>query len=248
MPGLDWLTARPVAHRGLHDAAKGVIENTPSAVSAAIAGNYAIEVDLQISSDGEAMVHHDHTLGRLNDGNEALAAMTAAQLQRVNFKATADRMMTLGDLCSLVAGRVTMCLEMKSRFDGDMRVPARVAQVLKDYRGPVGVMSFDPDQVAEIRRIAPELTRGIVAERWYTHQEWSGFSAWDRLNLGWLLHMPRTRPHFIAYAVRDLPALAPLAARQIGGRPLLTWTVRTDADRACAARWADQMIFEGFRP
>ena len=59
MPGLDWLTARPVAHRGLHDAQRGIVENTASAFSAAIAGRYAIECDLQLAGDGEAMVFHD---------------------------------------------------------------------------------------------------------------------------------------------------------------------------------------------
>ena len=77
----DWLTARPIAHRGLHDAAAGVIENTPSAFPAAIAGGYGIECDLQISADGEAMVHHDYALGRLTDGAGRLDAMTAADAQ-----------------------------------------------------------------------------------------------------------------------------------------------------------------------
>ncbi len=71
----------------------GVIENTPSAFEAAIAGNYAIECDLQISADGEAMVHHDDALGRLTDGTGRLDAMPAAELKRVAFKATKDRML-----------------------------------------------------------------------------------------------------------------------------------------------------------
>ena len=79
MPGLAWLTARPIAHRGLHDAAAGVIENTASAFSAAIAAGYGIETDLQISADGEAMVHHDEALGRLTEGSGKLAAMSAAR-------------------------------------------------------------------------------------------------------------------------------------------------------------------------
>src|SRR5436305_6621720 len=116
----DWLTAQPIAHRGLHDAASGAIENTPSAFRAAIDGNYGIEVDLQISADGEAMVHHDDALGRLTEGSGRLAAMTATQLKAVVFRATADRMMTLGDLCDLVRGRATLVLELQSRFDGDM--------------------------------------------------------------------------------------------------------------------------------
>src|SRR5260221_12509944 len=100
---LAWLTARPIAHRGLHDPAQGIIENTASAASAAIAGRYGIEADLQISADGEAMVHHDDVLGRLTDGAGALRDLPSAALKRAAFKATADRMMTLGDLAELVA-------------------------------------------------------------------------------------------------------------------------------------------------
>src|SRR5215471_2235008 len=129
----DWLTARPIAHRGLHDAARGIIENTPSAVAAAVAGDYGIEVDLQLSRDGDAMVHHDDALGRLTEGSGPLAAQSAAELKRIPFRATADRMMTLGDLCDLVAARVPLVLELKSRFDRDTRLIARVAQVLAAY-------------------------------------------------------------------------------------------------------------------
>ena len=101
----DWLTARPIAHRGLHDALRGIIENTPSAVAAAVAGRYGIEVDLQITHDDEAMVHHDDALGRLTEGSGRLAAMSVAELKRVAFRATADRMRTLGDLCESVIKR-----------------------------------------------------------------------------------------------------------------------------------------------
>src|SRR3954469_13504743 len=100
----DWLTARPIAHRGLHDASSGVIENTPTAFRAAIASGYGIECDLQISADGEAMVHHDDALARLTEGAGRLAPITAEALQRIAFKSTADRMLTLGELCDFVAG------------------------------------------------------------------------------------------------------------------------------------------------
>src|ERR1041384_2747908 len=99
MARLDWLVARPIAHRGLHDAAAGVIENTPSAFSAAIAGNYGIECDLQISADGEAMVHHDDVLGRLTEGSGRLDPMSSAELRRVPFRGSADHMLTVGELC-----------------------------------------------------------------------------------------------------------------------------------------------------
>jgi glycerophosphoryl diester phosphodiesterase len=248
MPGLDWLTARPVAHRGLHDAARGVVENTVSSVTAAIEANYGIEVDLQVSADGEAMVHHDAELGRLVEGRGRLADLTAAELRRLPYRATQDRMMSLGDLCDLVAGRVTLILELKSRFEGDLRLPRRCAEVLQGYAGPVAAMSFDPAAVAALWQTAPGLPRGIVAEYRYDDPEWKTLPAFERLRLAYLLHIFRTRPHFVAYAVRDLPALAPLVGRCIFGMPLLTWTVRSEADRKTARRWANQMIFEGFQP
>ena len=248
MPGLDWLTARPVAHRGLHSEAGGVIENTASAFRAAIDGGFSIETDLQISADGEAMVHHDFALGRLTLGSRQLAAMTAAGLKEVPFKDTADRIMTLGELCDFVGGRVPLVIELKSRFDGDLALVQRAADVLKTYPGPAVLMSFDPAPVAALREIAPGLPRGIVAERHYEDSGWHDLDARQKCSLAFLLHGLRTRPHFVAYHVTDLPSPGPWIARNIFGLPLLTWTVRSAEDRTRAKRWADQMIFEGFRP
>jgi glycerophosphoryl diester phosphodiesterase len=248
MPAPDWLTARPFAHRGLHDAQSGVIENTASAVHAAMAANYGIEVDLQLSADGEAMVHHDDVLGRLTAGTGRLDTMRAAELKRIAFRQSADRMLTLGELCDLVGGRVAILLELKSRFDGDRRLPARVAAVLAGYRGPVAPMSFDPDQLAVLRREAPGLMRGIVAAKYRPHPYWDQMPAWTRRTMGYLLPALPARAQFVAYAVADLPAFAPLFARHILRLPLLTWVVRTVEEREKATRWADQMIFEGFRP
>lgn len=245
-PWPDGLIARPVAHRGLHDAARGIIENTAGAIDAAIAGRYGIEVDLQISGDGEAMVHHDDALGRLTDGDGRLAEMSAAELKRVPFRASAERMLTLPELLDRVGGRVALVLELKSRFDGDDRLVARVARALASYAGPVAAMSFDPAMVAALRRIAPHLRRGIVAERRFAELP-PRSAAWRGPALAHLLHAPMTRPDFVAYCVDDLPAPATRVARLLG-LPILTWTVRTAAQRKRAAQHADQMIFEGFRP
>jgi glycerophosphoryl diester phosphodiesterase len=237
MARLDWLSARPIAHRGLHG--QGAVENTASAFAAAIAAGYAIETDLQITADGEAVVHHDANLGRLTEGSGALAAMTVADLRRVPFKDTADRIITLRELLDLVAGRVTLTIELKSLHDGDERLPQRAAQVLAGYAGPAALMSFDPFQVAVVREAVPGITRGLVAEK---RRGRAG-------HLGpYIGNLLRARPHFLAYSVADLPALPPLLARFVLRKPVLTWTVRTDADRAKAARWADQIIFEGLTP
>jgi glycerophosphoryl diester phosphodiesterase len=246
MRNLKWLTARPLAHRGLHDAAAGRIENTASAFAAAIAGGYGIECDLQISADGEAMVHHDDTLGRLTEGSGQLAAMSAADIKQVHFKQSADRILTLSELCDLVAGRVALAIEIKSRFDGDRRLAQRTAAVLASYKGPAAAMSFDPSVVETLRAVAPALARGIVAQRHY--DDWPGLPLLLRWQLTYLLHLHRTRPHFIAYAIKDLPALPPLMARMVFRLPLLTWTVRSEDERRRAAAYADQIIFEGWRP
>jgi glycerophosphoryl diester phosphodiesterase len=247
MRRLDWLTARPIAHRGRHNEAAGIVENTATAMTAALEGHYGIEVDLQITADGEAMVHHDDCLGRLTDGAGKLAAMTAADLKHIPFKATTDRMMTLGELCDLVAGRETIVLELKSAFNGDRRVALRTAEVLKSYQGPVAVMSFDPDLVVSLKSAAPDLTRGITAMGHYDHPEWAPLSSWQKWSFPLLLQSLATRPHFVAYDLNGLPAVAPSIARALLGLPLLAWVARSENDRRRSARYADQMIFEGFR-
>jgi glycerophosphoryl diester phosphodiesterase len=244
----DWLTARPVAHRGLHDAARGIIENMPGAAQAAVDRGFSIECDIQLTADGEAMVHHDDALGRLTEGSDALLEKTAAELKAVKFKGTAERMMSLGDLCALVNGRVPLVIEVKSHFDGDRKLVKRMAEALAAYSGPAVGMSFDPDQVLALREIMPALPRGITAERSYDEADWPGTTPAQRQSMLHLRHALRTRPHFVAYWVDDLPAPAPWIARHIFGLPLLTWTVRTPEQRERAARDADQMIFEGFVP
>jgi glycerophosphoryl diester phosphodiesterase len=157
-------------------------------------------------------------------------------------------MMTLSDLCTLVAGRVPLVVEVKSHFDGDRRLVKRMAEVLSSYDGPAVGMSFDPDQVVALRELMPSRPRGIVAEREYTAEDWPEASLAQRQGMTHLRHFFRTRPDFVAYWVNELPSAAPWIARNIFGCSLLTWTVRAPEQRARAARYADQMIFEGFRP
>ena len=109
-------------------------------------------------------------------------------------------------------------------------------------------MSFDPMQLALLRQKAPRLPRGIVAAKYRPHPYWDQMPVWLRCGMGSLLPALTGRPHFVAYAIDNLPALAPFLARHALCLPLLTWVVRTEAERQRAARYADQMIFEGFRP
>src|SRR6266481_6548323 len=133
----------------------------PAAIKAAIEADFSIEVDLQLTADGEAMVHHDDALGRLTEGSGALLGVTSGQLRAVKFKDTSERMMSLGDLCALVNGRVPLVIEVKSHFDGDRKLVRRMSEVLASYSGPAAGMSFDPDQLLALREKMPALPRGI---------------------------------------------------------------------------------------
>ena len=244
----DWLTARPLAHRGLHDRARGIIENMPGAAQAAIDGNFGIECDIQLTADGEAMVHHDDALGRLTEGSGALARHDRRYSRRSSSRIPPERMMALGDLCALVEGRVPLVIEVKSHFDGDRKLVTRMAEVLASYSGPVVGMSFDPDQVLALREKMPDLPRGIVAERNYDEADWPEATPAQRRGMLHLRHALPDPAAFRRLLGRRFAGPRAWIARNIFGLPLLTWTVRTPEQRERAARYADQMIFEGFWP
>lgn len=247
--GLSWLVSRPIAHRGLHHAAAGIVENSLAAARAAIARGFAIECDVQLSADGEAVVFHDFTLDRLTDSVGPVAGQTAAELGTIGLKRTAETIPTLDAFLDLVGGTVPLVIEIKSRFDGDLRLTERTAAVVAARAGqPIALKSFDPDIVAALRTRAPAVPRGIVAMSAYEYGDYSRLDASRKHALANLLHFGETRPDFVSWKVADLPCAAPYLCREALGLPLMTWTVRTDDDRARAARHADQMVFEGFVP
>ncbi len=243
---LDWLVARPIAHRGLHDMAKGVIENTESAFAAAIRHDYPIECDLQITSDGEAVVFHDETLDRLTRESGPVRDRGTAALKRVAFTGAQDRIQTLAELLEQVDGRVPLVIELKSHWDGDDALAARALAVLETYRGPFGLMSFDPDLVEALRRRAPATVRGIVADR-AVDPYYDFLPPERRLELRGFSHLARTQPHFISFDYRELP-FAPVTEFRHAGNPVITWTIRSPDAAAMARRYCDQITFEGFLP
>jgi glycerophosphoryl diester phosphodiesterase len=244
---LDWLK-RPIAHRGLHDEAKGIVENSASAVEAAIAKGYAIEVDLQCAKDGLPVVFHNRTLDRLTTEAGLVAARDAADLCVIPLRYSKDCILSLEGLLKIVEGRVPLLLEVKSTWGGDPRYEPRIAEILKPYTGRVAVMSFDPQCIAAFRRISPSLPRGLISESFADKDYWSELSAGQRFAMRHLLTAAIARPNFIAYDIRALPAWAPAIARSLFGLPLLTWTVRSEAEMLRAPRYAEAMIFERVVP
>jgi glycerophosphoryl diester phosphodiesterase len=242
---LGWLTAKPIAHRGLHDAARGVIENSASAFTAAIEAGYAIECDLQLSGDGEAVVFHDETLDRLMVGKGLVASHSAAELKSLAFQKGSDRIQSLDELLAQVHGRVPLVIELKSLWNGNEALVRRTVDITRSYRGPFALMSFDPKVIETVRELAPDMARGIVADR-VTHADYDVLPVAQRLRLRNLAHLPETQPDFISYHWRDLPFPAVTRFRATG-RPVITWTSRSRHDAAIALRYSDQVTFEGFR-
>jgi len=248
MTAPGWLTARPIAHRGLHDARQGVIENTRPAFAAAVAHGFAIECDVQLMRDGEAVVHHDFELGRLTEGSGRLDRMSAAELRDVRFRQGEGRIEPLADILRFIAGRVTLVVEIKSAFDGDLRLTRRTAQVVQAAGGPVALKSFDPNIVAALRMLAPDVPRGIIAERHYEGEEWAALDAARRDTLSRLGHLPETMPDFISYRINDLAESIGFLHETASGLPIMSWTVRTPEQRMVAERAGAQIVFEGFVP
>ena len=226
------LIARPFAHRGLHGA--GRIENSRGAFAAAIAAGHGIELDVQVSRDGEALVIHDYQLDRLTEGIGPVCGLVTAELERIRLRNSNETIPSLAEVLELIGGRAPLLIEVKSPGRHVAALSGAVARALDAYIGPVAVMSFNPEIGRWFARYAPGVLRGLVVTE--AGRRWRG-ALTRRLAL-W-----RSRPDFLAYDIRDLPSR--FAARQRArGLPVLTWTCRTEADRARAALHADQIIYE----
>ena len=244
--------ARPIAHRGLHDAGAGRIENTAAAFQSAIAGGYGIECDLRAASCGVPVVFHDATLDRLTDATGPVSALTATDLARLRHRGTDAGILTLADCLDLVGGAVPQLVEVKSEWQPpDLAFLTAIAHHASHYRGPIGLMSFDPTVMAALQALAPTVPRGLVSGSYRTASGdiwWADcLSPEEARRLRDLTDFDAIDASFCAYEVAALPT-APTAAIRVRGLPVFAWTVRSADAAAQAAPHADAIIFEGFAP
>jgi glycerophosphoryl diester phosphodiesterase len=244
----DWLTARPIAHRGLHGKEKGVIENTIASARAAIAAGYAIECDIQRTRDGEAMVFHDATLERLTPAKGRFESFDAADLGRMIYEESDETIVSLAEFLSVVAGRVPVIVELKGDFDSDLRLAERTMAIVADYSGPIALKSFDPGPMAHLRAKGVTCPLGLVAEASYAPEDWPELSEAQRAALLEWRNYPAVEPDFLSWNAADLPHAVPMLCRKGIGMPVMTWTVRSASERERVAPWTDQIVFEGFEP
>ena len=233
---LDWLTRRPVAHRGYHDMNRTRWENTLSAFEAAAVRNFAIECDVHLTADGIPMVFHDEDLKRLTGREGVVHELTSHELSELAIGGTADRVPSLTDTLALVAGRVPIVIELKGIEGRDDGLVAAVAEELSSYDGDAAIMSFDHHLIRRFAAEAPGIPGGLTAE--------GTDGAHIEANFSMLAHDLA----FVSYAVRDLPNPFVTFVRERLAMPVITWTVRDAAAVTHTFVHADQMTFEGFDP
>ena len=224
------LVRSPIAHRGLHACGGvGAVENSIAAALAAVERGFAIECDVRLSRDGEAMVFHDAVLDRLTDAAGMLDALDAADLVRLRLGGMGERLPTLAAFLEAVAGRVPVFVELKGCGDPrrDRRLADRTSALAQAASGLIALESFDPAIVAWCTDGGP---RGLVGPGEPDgRQHDGGFAgAYD----------------FVSWSIADLPT----ACTRFPGVPVTTWTVRTRAQADLAHKHGAQIVFEGFKP
>ncbi len=250
MQDLSWLTARPIAHRGFHNKEAGILENTPSAVKAAVKNTFAIEVDLQETRDGQVIVFHDPNLERLTHGEGKVIDFDLADLRKLSMRGSTDPIWTLQELLDLVGGKVPLVIEIKTLnlMEGQDGFIKTIAGILAPYKGPAAIKSFDPKMLRTMKDVAPQIPRGCIAMTTLSKNFDLRLTEREIARISWMVHMAGTDPHFVSFFVKDLPAEGPSFLREFYGLPVMTWTVKTKEDRLNAAKYADQIVFEGFNP
>lgn len=247
-PQLDGAFLRtPFAHRALHDVADGRPENSRAAIKAAIDNGYGIEIDLQLSADDQAMVFHDYKLARLAKAAGLVRDVSADALMQTPLRGGDEGVPTLPEVLTLVAGRVPMLIEIKDQ-DGAMgpsvgALETATADALREYEGPVGLMSYNPHSVARMADLCPDIPRGLVTES-FPYENWDlPTSTCDRLRR--IPDYERVGATFITHEVADL-ARSRVADLKKTGAKVFCWTVRSAQIEAEARKVADNVTFEGY--
>lgn len=249
-PGLpDGFCRLPIAHRALHDLADGRPENSRAAVAAAVARGYGIEIDVQLTADGEAMVFHDYDLPRLTGAAGLLRERRAAELAGTVLKGGKEGIPRLTEVLEAVGGRVPLVIEIKDQ-DGKLGpdvgpLETAVARAIAGYRGELAVMSFNPHSMAIMQSLAPEVPRGLTTDP-FRRVNWPVPAA----RLKELQSIPdydRVGASFISHKHDDL-GNARVAELKRAGAAILCWTVRSPEQDRAARRVADNVTFEGYLP
>ncbi|MEL6684124.1 MAG: glycerophosphodiester phosphodiesterase family protein [Pseudomonadota bacterium] len=240
--------ARPISHRALHDRKAGRVENSMKSIQAAVGARYGIEIDVQLTSDGHAMVFHDDLLDRLTAETGPVRGRTRAELEAIALTDDGGMIPSLENVLKVVAGQVPLLIEIKDQ-DGAMGpdvgpLEEATCAALQGYAGDVALMSFNPHAIVACADLAPHIPRGIVTSS-YEAMFWPEVPAETRDILREIPDYDRVGACFISHEATDLdrPRVAALKAQ---GAQILTWTIRSAKAEADARRIVDNVTFEGY--
>ncbi|HEX5132390.1 MAG TPA: glycerophosphodiester phosphodiesterase family protein [Candidatus Krumholzibacteria bacterium] len=246
-----WLKDIPIAHRGLHDSARGIPENSLPAFWAAARAGFPAELDVRLLRDGEVVVLHDRELDRVTHAHGPVAVLSSQELRAVALQGVASsgdarladaRVPLLRDVLDLIAGSTPLLIEIKN--EGAVgALESAVAAVLDGYAGPFAVQSFNPGTVAWWRDHEPSVVRGLLSGDFRSEPIGDD----ERARLRNLESVAACEPDFIGYDIRLLP-FEPVARQRTAGRTILGWTARSADEFHSAREHCDNVIFEGFDP
>lgn len=232
------------AHRGLHS--EGVAENSMTAFEKAKEMGFGIELDVQLSSDGELVVFHDATLNRVCGIDGRVKDFTYAELSEMYLSGTKDTVPLFKDVLNLIGGRVPLLIEVKMEA-GESGIAEKLLEVIDGYKGDFIVESFNPYALKVLRERRPDIMRGILSCVYMKQEKYKGKP------LYWMLENLLTnfigRPDFIAYEKIGFTNHNLRLIRHTFGTPLMAWTVKSQEEEAEAiSHGFDTVIFEGYVP
>ncbi len=234
---------RPFAHRGLWRPGEQPENSLPAFAAAAEAG-YGVELDVQLSADGEAMVFHDDSLARMTAQSGPVAERTAAELTVLRLLGTDCRIPTLAQALDAIGDQATVLIELKVPSGQEGRLEQRVLEVVAGHPGPYAFIGFNPYALAWMASHDPATPRGMssFSDGWNPQATAETQAAYRRLE-----QVSIADPQFLVLGL-DLLATEPARRLRAGGLPVVAWTVRRETERESAAWDCDSIIFEGIAP
>ena len=235
------------AHRGLHGDFLGSVsaENSLSAFAKAAELGFGIELDVRLSSDGEVVVFHDDTLKRVTGQEGRAEDYTAEELSKMPLLGTGDGIPTLKSVLECVGGRVPLLVEIKSgSLSQEVVKPAY--ELLKRYKGPYVVESFNPMSLRELKKLDKSIQRGFLCTLHSKNEKTRAIKY--RLIQRHLLNF-LSRPSFIA-SDKKYSKMFPIPIIRFIFRPaFLAWTIKSEEEELAAYKNGfDSVIFEGYIP
>ena len=240
-PEIKKYTSTLYAHRGLHNVERA--ENSMSAFRAAVEAGYGMELDIRLSKDGKLVVFHDDTLNRVAGIDGKVIDFTAEELAEMSLNGTSDGVPLFEDVLKMVDGRAPILVEIKEDA-GCYAVSDAAAEMLKDYKGPYIVESFNPLSLWNFGKKLPDVPRGILAESYYKSKERRTPLYYL---LSWLLLNRWCKPCFIAYNKRDKSAFSLNLLRCLFRVTTFAWTVKSEEEeKTLRESGFDGIIFEDY--